>query len=132
MLRCHIPLSGVEIPTLAGACIPTIESTERTGYPVVCIFLLQHISAHEAYGRFVKKFCGSGVEVGCGEKTEWRLQQPEIVPLVIAYHTQIVPPRIGIVLVCERQRSMFQRGKSHQERRTQTHTREGEQQQETK
>ena len=73
MLRCHIPLSGVEIPTLASACIPTIESTERTGYPMVCIFLLQHIGAHKAYGRFVKEFCGSGVEVGCGEKTEWSL-----------------------------------------------------------
>ena len=126
MLRCHIPLSGVEIPTLAGACIPAIESAERTSYPMVCIFLLQHIGAHEAHGRFVVQLSRCTMEIARCEKAEGCLQQPAMMMTIVAYHAQIVPPRIGIMFMRQRKWLMPKSGYGHQERRTKKHPRYGE------
>lgn len=68
------------------------------------------------------------MEIGGSEKAEGGLQQPSIVMRVVANHAQIVPPRVGIVFMCERKRLMPMSGYGYQEWRTEKHSRNGEQQ----
>lgn len=68
------------------------------------------------------------MEIARCEKAEGCLQQPAMMMTIVAYHAQIVPPRIGIMFMRQRKWLMPKSGYGYQERRTKKHPRYGEQQ----